>query len=103
MPVWTLVAEQGDRVVEVADDQVGPAVFVEVADGQAAAAVAGAEVLAAAWCEFLEGAVAPVAGQGGELARRLPQRQPAPGGGQVLPAVAVQVEEAGAPAEVVGP
>src|SRR5205823_5245422 len=100
------IAKQRDRGVGVADDEVGPAVVVEIADGHAATARGGVEERAGVRADIPESALAlliDVVQQDRPLKERAAaarvQIDMTVGDDEVFPAVAVDVEEGGAEAD----
>ena len=97
------VAQYGDRLVDMADDQVRTATILQVANRQPAAEVLTAEIGAALQADVTEPAIPLVPQQHRPLFQPRPVRKAnhmAIGDHQVFPTMIVQVEEAGAEADV---
>src|SRR5262249_57451536 len=94
--------EDGERVVDVADDQVGAAVVVQVAEAHSAGQVIGLVITADLPADVLEPAAQVAVQHGRVLAAdarlRVVADDMAVDDEQVLPAVQVHVEERRAPA-----
>src|SRR5437773_7517323 len=97
------VAQDNDRLIDMVDNDVGPTVVVEIGDGEAAAAVLGLEVRPALGRDVREFAVAFVFEQDWKLGPGAAGRMAddmAVGKDEVLPAVVVEIDEAGAETDV---
>src|SRR5207244_8792647 len=97
------IPQQNDRLVDMADDEVGQAIVIEVADGQAAADMIAAEIGSSLPGNVRETAVALVAKQDRPLPHTGAARKAdyvAIGDHQVGVAVVIQVEKAGSEAYV---
>ena len=105
----SVVAQQRRRLVDVHDQDIHIAVVVEVAKGNAAAAVAGNDTWTSLRTHFGEGAVTPIAKKDAGRAQRVPGRDAIQlridGAGRdedVRVAVVVEVDQTCAEADVAG-